>query len=126
VKAGLGLKDAGPNGGFYLLLGHGAMAVEVMLGWMAPAAAVVPGCKCKQGTQAALPPRGARAALEAVRQNSRRTTSRPPMLANPDIGLTQAAHRLARQAPRGVRGGDKRDRADDPIRELTVIMICTI
>jgi hypothetical protein len=32
VKASLGFKHAGPNGGFHLLLGHWAMAVEMMLG----------------------------------------------------------------------------------------------
>src|SRR4051794_19125858 len=40
--------------------------------------------------------RAAQAAPEAVRRNSRTTTSRPAkaLLANPDIGVTQIAHRL--------------------------------
>jgi DNA invertase Pin-like site-specific DNA recombinase len=45
------------------------------------------------------------------------------ILANPDIGVTQIAHRLGvspatGQVARGVRGGHERDGTDDPIREL--------
>ena len=63
---------------FHLLLGHAAMAVEVTLGWTALTAAFVPAVNVSNTPKQALPPRGARAALEVVEQNSLRTTSRLP------------------------------------------------
>jgi hypothetical protein len=80
VKASLGFKNAGPNGGFHLLLGHGAMAVEVMLGWTAPGGSSRAGCKCKQRTQAGL----------VAARRAGRTGGRLPKLTEDDIEAAEA------------------------------------